>query len=96
MPNIIHGKRTYRPRFQLLDLIIDFIYQGIPIEYFSTTLLKVRRLDYVLQQHGIELERIIRSPKRQQILGSIVLNNKSNISSQSNEYHFQLKPICKQ
>ena len=78
--------RTLCPWLDMLDIIIDLIYQSIPIGNVPTAFLKIRRLDNVLQQHWIQMERIIGAPRWHQVLGTIILGNqvkqkKCNVSS---------------
>ena len=57
----------------MLHIVINLIHQGVPICDISTTLLKVGRLDNVLEKHRVEMKGIIRSPHGYQIFGAIVL-----------------------
>ena len=64
---------TLSPWFDMLHIVINLIHQGVPICDISTTLLKVGRLDNVLEKHRVEMKGIIRSPHGYQIFGAIVL-----------------------
>ncbi len=57
----------------MLHVVIYLIYQGVPISDIPATLLKVRRLDNVLEKHRVEMKGIIRAPHRYQILRTIIL-----------------------
>lgn len=64
---------TLSPWFDMLHIVINLIHQGVPICDISTTLLKVGRLDNVLEKHRVEMKGIIRSPHGYQVFGAIVL-----------------------
>jgi hypothetical protein len=57
----------------MLHVVIYLIHQGVPISDIPATLLKVRRLDNVLEKHRVEMKGIIRAPHRYQILRTIIL-----------------------
>jgi precorrin isomerase len=61
----------------MLHLIVDFIYQSIPIGNVPTTLLKVRRFYNIFEQHGIKVKGVIGAPHGYQTLGSIVLKRET-------------------
>lgn len=70
----------------MFDLIVNFIHQSVPISNVSTALLKVGRVDNVLQQHGIKMKGIIRTPHRHQVLRAVVLKVlKNNIKIKVSE-----------
>jgi hypothetical protein len=69
--------RTYRSWFQMLHLIVYFVYQSIPIGNVPATLLKVRRFDNVLEQDRIKMKGVIGAPYGDQIPGAIVLKRET-------------------
>jgi hypothetical protein len=74
-------------------LIVNLIDQHVPIGNVPTTLLKVGRLDNVLQQHRIEVKGIIGAPKWNHTLGSIVLEEQTVQNSKGQTFcstHYSL------
>jgi hypothetical protein len=60
----------------MLDLVVNLIDKTVPIMKVPQALiLKVGRLGNGLQKHGIQVEGIFRTMKRNKPLGSIVLYN---------------------
>jgi hypothetical protein len=57
----------------MLDLIVNFINQGVPIGQVTTTLLKIRRFDQTFQQHRRKMKAVIRTPQGQQISSTNIL-----------------------
>ena len=62
----------------MLHLIINLVHQHIPISQFLTTLLKVRTLRNILQEHGMDVKCIIGTVERddapKMIVGTTFLN----------------------
>lgn len=57
----------------MLHVVVYLIHQGVPIRDIPATLLKVRRLNNVLEKHRVEMKGIIRAPHGYQILRTIIL-----------------------
>ena len=58
----------------MLDLVVDLIDERVPVPKLTTTLLdKVGRLGNVLQQHWVDIERVIRPIERKETPDAVVL-----------------------
>lgn len=55
-------RRTLREWFHVLYIIIDLIYEHVPVGHVSATFLKVLRFYDVLKEHGVQMEGIVRAP----------------------------------
>jgi hypothetical protein len=66
----------YIPWLNMLDLIVYFIHQSVPIGQITTTFLKVQRFNQTFQQHRRKMEAVIWTPQGQYISGTNVLEQK--------------------
>jgi hypothetical protein len=51
----------------MLHLIINLIHDHIPINQLLHAFLKVRTLGYILQQHGMDIKRVIGADERKNV-----------------------------
>jgi hypothetical protein len=58
----------------MFHVIVNLIDQGIPVSDIPAGFLKIRRLDDILEEHGVEMKRVIGAPRGNQIFGAVGLS----------------------